>query len=181
MRRIPERSRLPVLVGVSLLVLLLVAGAVIVAPRLVPPTPRPSPSSDAPGSPSPEPSTPEAAVRAFFSAFSRARKNDDPTLVLPFVTGETSDAYRSVKGFLDGQRAVGKASILTIQRLDNLVVESAGAVATASFDYVEGGYDISLDTGQPLESPNVLPSFRVTVTLKRVDSSWLVDAYTSRQ
>lgn len=180
MPRIPERSRLPILVGVSLLVLLLVAGAVIVVPRLVP-SPTPTSSPTLPASPSADPSTPEGAVRAFFSAFSRARKNDDPTLVLPFVTGETSDAYRSVRGFLDGQRALGKASILTIQRLDNLVVESAGAVATASFDYVEGGYDISLDTGQPLESPNVLPSFRVTVTLKRVDSSWLVDAYTSRQ
>ncbi len=97
------------------------------------------------------------------------------------MTGETSDAYRSVKGFLDGQREVGKASILTVQRLDNIVIESTGATATASLDYVEGGYDISLDTGQPLESPNVLPSFRVTVTLKRVGSSWLVDAYTSRQ
>lgn len=181
MPRIPERSRLPVLVGVSVLVLLLVAGAVIVVPRLVPSTPTPTSSPALPASPSADPSTPEGAVRAFFSAFSRARRTDDPTLVLPFVTGATSDAYRSVRGFLDGQRAVGKASILTIQRLDNLVVESAGAVAKASFDYVEGGYDISLDTGLPLESPNVLPSFRVTVTLKRVDSSWLVDAYTSRQ
>jgi hypothetical protein len=49
------------------------------------------------------------------------------------------------------------------------------------FDYVEGGYDIDLDSGKPLESPEVLAPYHVTVTVKQVDSRWLVDSYTSRQ
>ncbi len=179
MPRIPERSRLPVLVGVSLLVLLLVAGGVIVAPRLVPATPTPTSSLTPAASPSTDTSTPERAVRAFFSAFSRARKTDDPTLVLPFVTGETSDAYRSVKGFLDGQRAVGKASVITVERIENLRSEVTGETASVSFDFTEGGYDISLDTGEPVESPTILPTRRVTVDVKQVDGRWLVDDYES--
>lgn len=179
MRRIPERSRLPVLVGVSLLVLLLVAGAVIVMPRLVPATPTPSPSSSVPASPSPHPSTADGAVRAFFSAFSRARKTNDATLVLAFVTGESSDAYRSVKGFLDGQREVGKASVITVEQIENLRSEETGQTASVAFDFTEGGYDISLDTGEPVESPTILPTRRVTVGLKQVDGRWLVDDYES--
>lgn len=178
MQRIPERSRLPVLVGVSLLVLLLVAGAVIVVPRLVTST-SPPPSPSVSGSPSPDPSTPDGTVRAFFSAFSRARKTNDATLVLPFVTGETSDAYRSVKGFLDGQRDVGKASVITVEQIENLRSEETGGTASVAFDFTEGGYDISLDTGEPLESPTILPTRRVTVGLKQVDGRWLVDDYES--
>jgi hypothetical protein len=120
-------------------------------------------------------------VRAFFEAFAEARQTDDPSLVIPFVTSERADAYLSVSGFLDGQREVGKASVLTVQELNNLTVETTGSTATVEFDYVEGGYDIDLDTGEPLESPEVLPPFHVTVTVMQDDSRWLVDSYTSRQ
>ena len=56
----------------------------------------------------------------------------------------------------------------------------AGASATVTFEYTEGGYDVSLDTGQALESPVVLPTVTVTVDVKQVDGRWLVDRYESR-
>jgi hypothetical protein len=67
-----------------------------------------------------------------------------------------------------------------VLRLENLQVRSSGTTATVTMDYTEGGYDISLDTGQPLESPVVLPTVQVTVELRNVDSRWLVDRYESR-
>lgn len=177
MPRIPERSRLPFLVGVSLLALVLVAGAVIVIPRLVPSDPTPTSSSTLLASPIVDPSTPEGAVRAFFEAYVEARRTDDPTVILPFVTSEASSAYRSVEGFLAGQQSVGKASITTILDITNVRVDSVGDRAMVKFDFTEGGYDISLDTGEPLESPVVLPAREVTVEVARVQGRWLVDRY----
>jgi hypothetical protein len=179
MNRLPARYQFPLVAGVSLIVVLLVVGAVLLAGRIGPsPTPTsvpPSPSNSA----SPDASTPEGAVRAFFAAYSRARETDDPAVLRPFVTSETSDAYRSVKGFLDGQRAVGKASITTVERIENVDVQVDGARATVTFTYTEGGYDIDLKTGQALESPVVLPVQRVTVELEQRSGSWLVDRYES--
>jgi hypothetical protein len=126
-----------------------------------------------------DPSTPEGAVRAFFAAYSQARRTDDPALVRPFVTSDTSDAYRSVEGFLGGQREVGKASITTVELIENVNVQIDGATATVTFTYTEGGYDIDLRTGQALESPVVLPAQRVTVQLEQRAGSWLVDRYES--
>ncbi len=179
MNRLPARYQLPLVAGVSLVVVLLVVGAVLVASRIGPaPTPSIAPSSASPSA-TPDPSTPEGAVRSFFSAYSQARRTDDPELVRPFVTSETSDAYRSVKGFLDGQREVGKASITTVERIENVSVQVDGATATVTFTYTEGGYDIDLKTGQALESPVVLPTQRVIVQLEQRGGSWLVDRYES--
>ncbi len=180
MPRIPERSRLPVLVGVSLIAVVLVAGAVIVVPRLVQPTSAPTSSPTLPASPSVDPSTPEGAVRAFFDAFARARRSDDASIVLPFTSGESSDAYRSAQAFLRGQRESGKASVITRLDITNVLVEQDGDRATVSFDYVQGGFDIDLDTGEPLESPIVLPVERVSAVVVRRDESWLMDSYASR-
>ncbi len=180
MPRIPERSRLPVLVGVSVLALLLVAAGVIVAPRLVPSPPTPTSAPTPAASPSVDPSTPEGAVRAFFDAFARARRTDDASIVLPFTSGESSDAYRSAQAFLGGQRESGKASVITRLDITNVVVEQDGDRATVTFDYLQGGFDIDLDTGEPLESPVVLPAERVSAVVVRRDQSWLMDSYASR-
>jgi hypothetical protein len=176
---VPQRYRLPIAIVASVLVVALV---LLVVSVLNQPRPSNSPSPSASPSASVDPmGDPESVVRAFFDAFRSARRTDDPTLVLPFVTSDRADAYLSVSGFLEGQREVGKASVLTVQGLNNLTVETADSTATVEFDYVEGGYDIELDTGEPLESPEVLPPFHVTVTVTKVDSRWLVDSYTSRQ
>lgn len=178
MNRLPARYQLPLVAGVSLVVVLLVVGAVLLAGGVGPaPTPPLTPSAAA--SSSADSSTPEEAARAFFVAYGQASRTDDASLVLPFVTSDRSSAYLSAKGFLDGQRELGKGAVITEQRFDNLNVEADDGTARVSFDYVEGGYLIDLDTGQPLESPNVLPPSKVTVHVQRVDGRWLVDSYES--
>jgi len=82
-----------------------------------------------------------------------------------------------VQGFLLGQKGVNKASVLTVQRVENIRVETTGDSATVHLVYTEGGYDISLDTGEPLESPNVLAPRDVTMELRRVGGRWLVESY----
>jgi hypothetical protein len=159
-------------------VLLLVAGGVLVLGQLGPkPTPTTSVRPSATASPSADPSTPEGAVRGFFAALKEARRTDDPALIRPYVTGEQSSAYLSVQGFLLGQKGVNKASVLTVQQVENVRVDTSGDSATVHLVYTEGGYDISLDTGQPLESPNVLAPRDVTMALRRVDGRWLVESY----
>jgi len=179
--RIPERSRPLVILATGVVVLLLVAGGVLLVGQLGPsPTPTTSSSPSATASPSADTSTPEGATRAFFDAFALARRTDDASLVAPFVTGTESSAYRTVDAFLRGQREVGKASITTVLRLENLSTTTNGDRSTVVFDFTEGGYDISLDTGEALESPEVLPTTRVTVELLLRDGQWLVDSYESQ-
>ena len=127
-----------------------------------------------------DPSTPEGVVRAFFAALKEARRTDDPALIRPFVTGEQSSAYLSVQGFLLGQKAVKKASVLTVQQLENISVQTTGDSATVQLVYTEGGYDISLDSGEPLESPGVLAPRNVTIELRRVEGRWLVETYEAK-
>lgn len=182
MNRIPERRRPLFVLAVSLAVLLVVAGGVLLVGRLTPtPTPTASPTSSATPSPSADPSTPEGAVRAFFEAYAQARRTDDPSPILALTTGEASSAYRSVEAFLLGQKEVGKASITTVLRLENFSVTTEGDRSTVTFDLTEGGYDISLDTGEPLESPEILPTTHVTVELSQADRQWLVERYRSEQ
>ncbi len=185
--QVPERYQLPLVIGTSVLVVLLVVGAVLVSGRLAP---EPLPSTAAPsvatpptaspfttGSSSVPADTPEAAVRAFFDAYAKARRTDDPTLIRPHVTNERSSAYQSVEGFLLGQKEAGKASILTVQRLEDISVDSGPSTAVVHLSYTEGGYDISLETGEPLESPGVLAPRAVTLELRLSDGRWLVDRY----
>jgi hypothetical protein len=177
---VPPRYRLPIAILASLAVVVAVFVVVLLAGGGGPSA---SPTPTAPASPSIDPtSTPEGAARAFFEAFGQARQTDDPTLALPFVTSDKADAYLSISAFLQGQKDKGKASVLTVQRIDNLAVQGASSTqATVTFDYVEGGYDIDLKTGKPLETPNVLPAYHVTAIVKKVDARWLLDSYTSRQ
>lgn len=181
MNRIPERNRPLVILATGVVVLLLVAGAVLLLGQFGPtPTPTTSLPPSSTASPSADPSTPEGAVRGFFEAYASARRTDDPALVLPLTTGEESSAFRSVEAFLLGQKEVGKASITTVLELENFSTSTEGSRSTVVFDFTEGGYDISLDTGEPLESPEVLPTTRVTVELLLRDGRWLVDSYESQ-
>jgi len=176
---VPERYRLAVVAATSLIVVVIVAAAILLLNRPGP-TPVVSPSPTVTASPSLDVTTPEGAVRSFFDAFAKARRTDDPALIRPYVTGEQSSAYLSVQGFLLGQKAAKKASVLTIQQLDNIVVETTGASATVRLVYTEGGYDVSLVSGTPLESPNVLAPRNVTMELRSVNGRWLVDTYEAR-
>lgn len=177
----PTRRRTPILALTAVAVGLLVVGGILVVGRLGVPDGSASPVSSAPTSSATDPmATPEGAVRAFFAAYSAARRTDDPAQVTPFVTSTDSSAYLSVAGFLDGQKAVNKASVVTAQRLDNLTSTIGGGTATVIFNFIEGGYDIDLQSGSALESPKTLPTYQVTVILKASGSHWLVDSYTSR-
>ena len=181
MNRIPERKRPFVVVVTGIGVLLVVVGGILIASRLGPsPTPTPSSASSPTPSTSADPTTPEGATRAFFEAYAAARRTDDPSLVAPHVAGTDSSAYRTVDAFLRGQKEVGKASITTVLRIENVSVETTADRSTVAFDFTEGGYDISLDSGESLESPEVLPTTRVTAELVLVDGRWLVDSYESR-
>ena len=140
MNRIPERRRPLFVLAASLAVLLVVAGGVLLVGRLTPtPTPTTLPTSSATASPSADPSTPEGAVRAFFAALKEARRTDDPALIRPFVTGEQSSAYLSVQGFLLGQKAVKKASVLTVQQLENISVQTTRRLGDRSAGLHGGG------------------------------------------
>jgi len=176
---VPERYRLAVVAATSLIVVVIVAGTILLLNRPSP-TPVESPSPTATASPSLDVTTPEGAVRSFFGGFAEARRTDDPTLVAPFVTGKDSSAYRSVAAFLQGQKDVGKASVTTVLRLENVQVQPSDSTASVSFDYTEGGYNIDPKTGQALESPVVLPTTKVIAVVRQVGGRWLVESYETR-
>lgn len=179
MNRIPERNRPLVVLATAAVVLLVVAGGVLLVGRLGPsPTPAAS-SSPSVASPSANASTPEGAVRAFFEAFGRASLTDDPSLVLPYVTSESAPAYLSARGFLEGQKGLGRGAVVTQQRFENVSVEQDGSTATVTFTYVEGGYLIDLYTGEPLGSPSTLPPARIVAEVRLEGTEWLVHEYES--
>lgn len=174
------RWRLPVLLGLSIVIALgVVAGILLLgrAPTVLDGSP--SPRASAPmTSDSPAPGdTPESAIRAFFDAFARARETDDLSLIEPYVTGTDSSAYQTVAAFLEGQKAVGKASIVTVNELSTFEVDDQGDRAVIFFDHRLGGYDIDIDTGEPLETPVVLPVQRKRADVVRIDDAWLVDSF----
>lgn len=178
MNRIPSRYQLPLVMGVSVLVLLLVAGGVLLVGQLgTSPSPTPPPSSSPTSTASPDSSTPEGATRLFFNAVIAARRTDDPTLIEPYVTSTESSAYRTVAAFLAGQKETGKASITTMLQLENVTVETTADAAALKATLLEAGYDIDLDTGQPLESPVTLDPRNLTVELRQVDGAWKVDSF----
>lgn len=173
------RWRLPAIAALSLLIAVAVVVAILLlgrAPTVIdgPPSPSASQPSDATASPD---DTPEAAVRAFFDAFAEARETDDPTLIEPFVNGMDSSAYQTAAGFLLGQQEVGNASVVTVQELSDFEVEISSDNANVSFSLIEGGYDVDLESGDPLESPVILPAERVRADLVRVEGRWLLDRY----
>lgn len=178
MNRIPERNRPIVVLAVGVVVLLVVAGGVLFLGQIGPkPTPSTSLPPSATASPSADLSTPEGATRAFFGALVAARRTDDPELIVPFVTSHESSAYRTVAGFLAGQKESGKASITTMLELEDIEVEESGDSARLSATLLEAGYDIDLGTGEPLESPVTLEPRNLTVELDRVDGTWKVESF----
>ena len=170
--------RTPALAVLAVALGLLVVGGILLVGRLgaADATPAPAPAASAPAD---QRATPDGAVRAFLAAYAAARRSDDPSAVSPFTTGPGSDAYRSVAAFLAGQRAAGKASVLTGQRIEGLQAAASGATATATLDYTETGYDIGLADASPLQTPQALPAAHMTVRLQLLDGLWLVDAYES--
>jgi hypothetical protein len=184
-----EKYRFPLVALVALAVVAVVVVAVVGLGSLGSGAPSasstPARTASPTATPAPTPtdprSTPEGSTRAFFEAYEKARKTDDPTLVEPFVTSKNSGAYLSVSAFLGGELGVNRASVTTVQNLDNMTSSVSGDTATVDFDFTEGGYDINPTTGVALESPTVLAPVHVTVTLKLVDGHWLVDSYVSHQ
>jgi hypothetical protein len=175
---LPTRNRTPIVALIAVVLGLLVVGGILLVGRIGVSEPSPSPTASVPGPTVTDPmATPEGAVHAFFAAFAQARRTDDPNLMRPYVTSEQSSAYLSVQGFLLGQKAANKASVLTVQQMDNVTVQLSGSTATVRLAYTEGGYDINLNNGAPLESPNVLAPRNLTVELRSVDGQWLVDSY----
>jgi hypothetical protein len=180
-----EKYRLPFVALIALAVVAVVVVAVIglgsLGSTATSAAPTPSASLTPTATPAPTPtdprSTPEGATRAFFAAFAKAWKTDDPSLVEPYVTSKESSAYLTVAGYLGGAQGVGRASIITIDSLDNMTSRVAGDTATVDFYYTEGGYDINPSTGAALESPTLLAPVHLTATLKLVNGLWLMDSY----
>ncbi|MEO8639726.1 MAG: hypothetical protein ABI458_07415 [Chloroflexota bacterium] len=174
------RWRLPVLAALSILVALGVVIAILLlgrGPGALDGSPSPRPGASSASSSAVPGSTPESAVRAFYQALGEARRTDDPSIVEPFVNGTDSSAYLTAAGFLEGQRGLGKASVVTVMELGDFQVTIEGTRATVRFTLREGGYDIDLETGEPLETPMVLPEKRVEAGLVLVSGTWLVDGY----
>jgi hypothetical protein len=176
---VPQRYRLLIAILASLAVVVVVVVAVLVAGGGGPnasssPSPSPSASTD-------PTSTPEGAVRAFFEAFAKGRRTDDPSPVEPFVTSKDSSAYKSVAAFLQGQKEVGKASVITSNVLSSFATKLSGQLATVTCTQVLGGYDIDVKTGQPRESPTVLPPTTFRVELKQINGRWQVDSFEAQQ
>jgi hypothetical protein len=184
-------TRMPVLALAAVALGLLVVGGILLVGRLgaadATPAPASAPAASAAPSSAAAPtataadprSTPEGAVRAFLAAFATARRSDDPSAAAPFTTGPGSSAYRSVAAFLAGQRSLGKASVLTEQRVERLQAAASGATATVTLDYTVVGYDAGLADASPLQTPQALPTVHMTVRLHLVGGLWLVDAYES--
>ena len=180
-----EKYRLPVVALIALAVVAVVVVAIVglgsLGSSATSAAPTPSPMLTPTASPAPTPtdprSTPEGATRAFFAAFAKAWKTDDPSLVEPYVTSKESSAYLTVAGYLGGAQGVGRASIITIDNLDNMTSRVADDTATVDFNYSEGGYDINPSTGAALESPTLLAPVHLTATLKLVNGLWLMDSY----
>jgi hypothetical protein len=180
-----EKYRLPFVALIALAVVAVVVVAVIglgsLGSTATSAAPTPSSMLTPTATPAPTPtdprSTPEGATRAFFAAFAKAWKTDDPSLVEPYVTSKESSAYLTVAGYLGGAQGVGRASIITIDSLDNMTSRVAGDTATVDFYYTEGGYDINPSTGAALESPTLLAPVHLTATLKLVNGMWLMDSY----
>ncbi len=173
------RWRLPAIAALSLLIAVAVVVAILLlgrAPTVIDGPPSPSATQPTDATPSPD-DTPEAAVRTFFNAFAEARETDDPALIEPFVNGTDSSAYQTAAGFLLGQQEVGKASVVTVNELSNFDVSLDGIEATVLFDHRLGGYDIDLESGEPVESPTVLESRRKQAVVVLIDGVWLVDSF----
>lgn len=173
------RWRLPAIAVAALVIALAAVAVILLVPSLLGP-PDNSPSPPASGQPSSTEAagdTPEAAVRAFFEAFAEARETSDPSVIEAFVNGTDSSAYLTAAAFLNGQAEQGKASIVTVNELTNFEVDEQGDLAVVVFDHRLGGYDIDLESGEPLESPVVLPTQRKRVELVRVDDTWVVDSF----
>jgi len=173
---VPERYRLPLAAAASLVVIAVVGGAILLLNRPGP-TPVVSPTPTAAASPSLDVTTPEGAVRAFFDALGSARRTDDASLLEGLVTSKDSSAYLTAAGFLDGQRAVGKASVLTVNDITDVNVVVNGPRATVTFRHHQVGYDIDLKSGQPRESPTALPVASVRAVVVQSGGRWLVDSF----
>lgn len=174
----PGRPRLPLLVGVAALIGVVVVGAIVIIPGVLP-GPRPTHSaSPAPTEgPTADTATPDGATRAFFAAVTEARRTGDARVVLEHTTGRDSSAFLTIDGFVRGQREVGKASVLSRNEVVDPSTEIRDSTATVTFTNRVEGFDIDLDNGQPLESPQVLPDRMVTVELRLVDGTWLVESF----
>ena len=184
-----EKYRLPVVALIALAVVAVVVVAIVGFGSLgssatsAAPTPSPmlTPTATLAPTPTDPRSTPEGATRAFFAAFAKALKTNDPSLVEPYVTSKDSSAYLTVSGWTGGAQGVNRASVVTVERLDNMTSRISGDTATVDFDYTEGGYDINPSTGAALETPTILAPAHVTATLKLVNGLWLMDSYVGRQ
>jgi len=174
---IAPRYRLPVAILASVAVVALVFLAITFVarqPSTTDATPTPVSSPTASEDPT---ATPAGVVRAFFDALASARRTDDPTLLTPYVTSTDSSAYLTAAGFLEGQKEVGKASVITTNELLDLQAEIHDGEAVVTFRHRVEGYDVDYETGEALESPTALPEVNMRVEVRQVDGRWLVERF----
>lgn len=175
--KIPPRYRFPIAILASVVaVALIFVGVAFVGQPNSSNDPSPTATSISSATPT-SGNTPESAVRAFFTAFVEARETSDPSVIERWVTGTDSSAYLTAAAFLQGQAEQGKGSVTTVQELSDFDVTQTNDSAVVEFQYVAGGYDIDLNTGEPLESPETLAPSRVRAEVVRVNEQWLLDSY----
>ncbi len=173
-----DRQRLPLLVAIAVAAVLAVVALIVVVPTILPrPEPTPSSSPTPSAVPSPDASTPDGATRAFFAAVAEARRTGNAQVILEFTTGPESSAFLTIDGFVQGQRQAGKASVLTKNEIVDPVADITDGTATVVFTHRLEGFDIDLDSGEPLESPTSLPDRKVTVELKKTGGEWKVESF----
>lgn len=173
-----DRPRPTLLIGITAVVVVVVVGAIVIVPGLIPgPRPTHSASPTQSGPPTMDATTPDGATRAFFAAVTAARRTGDAGVVLTHTTGRDSSAFLTIDGFVRGQREAGKASVLIKNEVVDPLTEIRDGLATVRFTNRVEGFDIDLDSGEPLESPQVLPDRVVTVELRLVDGTWLVESF----
>ena len=169
MNRIPERRRPLFVLAASLAVLLVVAGGVLLIGRLTPtPTPTTVPTSSATvvavRGPIDSGGCRPCVLRRLQGGEADRRPCLDPSLRdrrtvvgLPLGSRTSYSARRQSRRRPSSRSSSSRTS--TSSRL--------GDSATVQLVYTEGGYDISLDSGEPLESPGVLAPRDVTMELRQ--------------
>ena len=164
----------------ALVVLLVVAGGVLLVGRL---TPTPTPTTPCPRRQRPR-RRPRirprrrARVRAFFDAVMRQR--DGPTTrhsLEPFVTSGESSAYRRSRASCrpEGERQGVRSRPVLDSRTSGS--RRRATLLDVTSTSLEGGYDIDLDSGEPLESPVTLDPRNAHGRALAADGMWQVERF----
>jgi hypothetical protein len=131
----------------------------------------------APVSPSPSLHSKEAVIAAiahYYDAEFRARQTGDLTAIRALTVDEGSPAYLNLKEYVSEQLQLGKRSVTVADHFADWDINISGDRAIAVFTFWARGHDISVTTGQPLESDMTTPKGHYKASLRLVGGEWLL-------